>query len=108
VRAGEQRVPGDGVYGRARVRAGQRDRDVHHGQAGTQYRDRAAVRCRRRQRPRLPGIGDITVIMRNGADRHGRQIAGSQYGGVSVDPAIGRQVQAQRAAVAAAPDGHDF
>jgi hypothetical protein len=36
-----------------------------------------------------------------------RQVAGSQHGGVGVDPAVRGQVQAQRPAMAAAPDRHD-
>jgi hypothetical protein len=35
-------------------------------------------------------------------------MTGGQHSGIGVDPAIRRQVQAQRAAMAAALDGHDF
>ena len=106
VLAGEQRVAGDGVDGRARVGVGERDRHVQHGQAGAQHGDRAAVR-RRLQRAGLPWVGDVAVPVRDRAGRSGRQVAGGQHGGVGVDPPVGRQVQAQRAAVAAAPDRHD-
>ena len=99
-------MAGDGVHDRARVRAGDRDRHVQHGQPGARHDNRAAVHGRL-QRAGLPRVGDVTAVTGIRDERRRRQVAGGQDGDVGVDAAVGGQVQAQRPVAVAAPHRDD-
>jgi hypothetical protein len=104
--ARNQRMPGYRVHDRLRMRAGQGDRHVQHGEARAEDDHRTAV-GNAAECPGYPGVGNVARRSWHRERRTGRLVAGGQYRRVRVDAAVGRQVQTQRPSQSARGQSHD-